>query len=395
MKTLKFFCLILILFGSFIHAPVSAAIKCSDVHHDGVSVDLDRSVKTFFDGSAVDQFSRFRTNIGHFWNMIGTRALSGKALEKALLSIKGVGTGDFHIMNVGDVEQFNGKREIGLVDMDDGGAKVSLLGDVLRGAVGSKLSPFRLKFKEMWKAYVDGLRQSEMDAPRVVRDMRNESAEAFRARQKRYFDKMVNGERFSPESGLQRLEQATGTVVRLYREAEATFRRSLSGTRILDVAYKIKDSGGSKGKPRYWFLVERAGEKMIIEFKYFGESATTVMDSQGDPRSRFDVLERGFRPIDKVVGYYNVVLVGEHTFHMRQRIKGFLDFDPAKNTRRSDIKDGQEYWLYLFNWLGLKHGAQKAGQELLALIQKDEDAAFDVFANLARDYINGQVTPAE
>jgi hypothetical protein len=57
---------------------------------------------------------------------------------------------------------------------------------------------------------------------------------------------------------------------------------------VHDVAYRSKNSGGSRGLPRFWFLVENKALDLVevVEFKALTEPATANWSRQADTHAR-------------------------------------------------------------------------------------------------------------
>ena len=211
-------------------------------------------------GSA-DVYSAFRSNAPHYWSWL-------KNQQKSVLNTYGTVVGDAHILNFGDIQLKNGGRDFGLIDMDDGG-RGSLVGDFVRFAVGNQLSPFRVSMDDLLKSYLYGLNGVKAQKPDVLKNAENKDDGDFAKRQAKYIDKMTSNDKFSDKAGLTDLASAPANIMNLYQSSKNYFFAEMPGYRIFDAGFKVKESGGSQGLVRFWFLIGKQDDdtRYIIEFK--------------------------------------------------------------------------------------------------------------------------------
>jgi len=313
---------------------------------------------------STDVYSAFRSNAPHFWGWLKTQ-------QKSVLYRYGVVAGDAHILNFGDVELASGGREYALIDMDDGG-EGSLVGDFVRFAAGNQLSPFRVSMEDLMKSYRYGLSGVEASKPDVLKKAEAKSNDDFAKRQAKYIDKMTSHDRFSDKAGLGDLASAPANIMSLYQSSKNSFFAEMPGYRIYDVGYKVKESGGSQGLVRFWFLIGKNDDRYIIEFKLETDPAVAEYTNQSSQMERFDQIAAIYRPAQKAHGPYKFVNTGSAIFLMRARISAFLDFDPMKLENPEDLGNGQVMSIYIANKMGLWQRQQGLSESVLDGTGKDD-----------------------
>lgn len=330
-----------------------------------------------------DAFSAVRANAYHNWAYFKNVKPQSEAFRK-VWEFEGEVVGDFHLLNLSDIELKNGKIKIGLVDVDDSG-RGSLLADFTRGVIGNQVSPYQLPLATIWKSYKEGLRGKSIETPKVISKLLEKSQDDFLDHQSKVLEKNVDGDKFSSDAGLSSVTSATGLVAQIYKDNLDLMKLQLKGSKILDVGYKIKVGGGSQGIPRFWFLVSDKGEQRIVEFKVLGEPAVALFEPQANDLERFLAVQQVYRS-EKSLLPFDVVQGTGVNFLVRQVYKGFLKFDPLQDTDKKDIEAGQDYYLYLFNLAGQWH-RQITGTKLLEAIENDESKVFQEFSKITSDYL--------
>lgn len=306
-------------------------------------------------------FMALRSNPRHYWGLArqdAHRFLSAENLRE------GAVTGDPHILNFGD-SRVAGERRFMLVDLDDGGrAPLSL--DFGRLALMSSVGSSRVARADLIEAYVDGLRGDKWHKPDVLREALEIGRGEDRRRNERYLDRIApqaeNGRRQLDRSGDRFVppELVSREVSELFTELRPRLEAALPPGRTLDTAIRIKDSGGSMGQPRFWFLRERraegrwTGEFQVFEFKSMGEPATSAWGPQASVESRMRQMIRHYRH-ELSDENYKLVRIDGRAFWMRERVRDGLDFKDEVGLTRDEIEEKRDMQLYIANWLGRQH----------------------------------------
>lgn len=329
-----------------------------------------------------DLYEALRANAPFYWKWLKQNA--GADFYQA----RGVVTGDAHILNFGDIELAGGGRAYGLIDMDDSGTDVPLLGDYLHYYVGNQLSAYKVSDTDLWQAYVQGLSGHRSHLPDLLKEMLKKTDADFAKAQTKQIDKLTNGDRFSDKAGLSSVGEAPGEIQDMYQKVEAEILRQMAGYQILDGGYKVKEDGGSQGLARFWFLLARGKERHIWEFKQETEPATSLYSPQSaDPVTRFQTVARIYRPYRAPLGPYKFLQAGDGIFLLREHLSSFIKLDPTRDKDSQSLKDGKELAIYLAHQLGLWQSVQPGGAQLLHLIQRDSKAAKKSLDQLGQTYI--------
>lgn len=330
-------------------------------------------------------FSAVRANAPHNWAYF--KKIKPRLVHlKEVFEAEGVGIGDFHILNIGDIELANGTRKIGLIDVDDGG-RTSLFADFARSAISNQVSPYKVPLRDLWNNYLDGLKYEKIKKPKVIEDVLAKSHDDYLAEQKKYLTKMIDGNKFSPAAAVRPITECDAIARDIYVESIGAMSLAMPGAKILDYGFKVKETGGSQGVPRFWFLIEKKGEKTIIEFKTLADPAMSLYEPQASQADRINSLIEFYRPQKSTFGFYKFIDSGKYQFLARERTRGLLSLDPEAASTPSETRDGQDVYLYLAQRAGKWHSQQGQGPKLYDLLTDKEDQKFHEFETLVNDYI--------
>lgn len=330
-------------------------------------------------------FSAVRANAPHNWAYFKSIRPRLKYLKKAF-QIEGIAIGDFHILNIGDIELHDGHRKIGLIDVDDGGV-ASLFADFTRAAISNQVSPYKVPLKTLWKAYLTGLQDQKTEKPELIRETLDRSHDDFIELNKSYTQKLIDGKGFSATAAVRPIEEADPLTMDIYLQSVGAFQQALAGTEILAQGFKVKATGGSQGVPRFWFLVKHNDSKFVVEFKTLAEPAMELYHSQPPQKQRIEALIEAYRPQKTTVGLYRFVDGGKYQFIARQRLKSFIALDPEGTSTQKEIIQGQGIYQYMANRAGTWHVEQGEGATLYAALTENEESAFQEFQAIVNNYI--------
>ncbi len=356
------------------------ALTCSAIFAESSPLNLDGKIDGSWRKYPNDQFMAFRANAPHLWNWLSVNRTS-------LMRPTGIVAGDMSIVNFGDIPMKDGSGKFAVIDVDDSGVNAPLAGDFFRYTVGNQLSPYKVSMKDLYKAYVDGVAGKKMDKPDCIAAIKEASDRRdFKKRQAKLIASLTDGNTFSAKAGVTPLAETSAEVQRFYEKVRPGLEAEIQDFKILDIAFRTKDTGGSQKIPRFWYLLEKDGEKHIWEFKMEAEPATSLYVRQPDPLARFQYVADTYRPRDPLEGPFRFIQADEHVFLLRERLYFYFDLDPMKATTGKDIKNGKEVSLYLANKAGQAHGAQANGDYLLRELK--EPGAYDSFVALVNRYIS-------
>jgi len=330
-------------------------------------------------------FSAVRANAPHNWAYF--RAIKPQLIYlKEVFEVDGIGIGDFHILNVGDIQLANGHRKIGLIDLDDGG-RTSLFADFTRFAISNQVSPYKVPLRDLWKNYISGLKNKKIDIPEMVGLALEKTPEEYLELQESYLRKNIDGVKFSEAAEILPITEADAVTADVFNQSISTILKLLEGAKILDQGFKVKDSGGSQGVPRFWFLIESKGKKTIVEFKTLAEPAMSLYAKQESHEKRIQSLMENYRPKNETLGVYKFVDAGKYQFIVRARERIFIKLDPVGKVSDKEVRNGREISLYLAQKAGQWHADQGQGRVLSEHLTQQEDKKFQEFEKLVNAYI--------
>lgn len=316
-------------------------------------------------------FEEFRASAPRYWRE--ARSLANSYFSKSML-VEGIVTGDPHILNITD-SRISHQRRLTLVDIDDGG-RAPLILDFARFALGNSVSEVSVHFDSLWRAYVEGLKGYAMTPPDFVLSALELSNEHEANLEAKFIKKVSDDDQFDyGKAKLKPLSAATDDIETLWGKVRPTLVKALGGAEILDIGYRTKDSGGSRGMVRFWFLIRdpRTQAKQVIEFKQLQVPATAMYSPQPETSRRIALVNHYYRNAANDPNY-GVVSAGSQYFWMRPRLPHLLDFEDTPETPE-DIQAYQKMMLYLANWLGQKQFQQPESTQLLDAIESAPSTA--------------------
>ena len=318
-----------------------------------------------FDKYPNDPFMAFRSNPKFFWDFAKKNETNPKYSD--LFKLFGIGIGDFHVLNVADIQLKNGSRQIGLVDIDDIGIKIPFALDLDRGISQKNFFPKVITNSESFatmdttskgfKAYLKGL-LGESFSSEFINSILAKTAHDFQSLQEKLIAKSVKDNKLIIEKDIFPLSQAPESIQKMYASSKAHFETTLQSynptLEILDIAYRIKADGGSKGVPRFIYLIKNADSKLeIIEFKKFEDSSAIFLGQQGTPEERFEAAKK-FRPeTSDQLGLFSLVKIDSKSYFIaRSKLPSFIHFDISKDMGSKEVDNLNEYYLYLCSLKG-------------------------------------------
>jgi hypothetical protein len=342
----------------------------------------DASIKTLWRKVGKNPRKMLSSNVNHYWAWMKENA--ELHLDSSLL-IDGVVIGDPHLKNVLDIENNLNKRQLSVVDLDDGG-RAPLLLDAVRLMTILKVSDLRFKYREMYEAYLAGLGGQVADVPDEVARALTTTHKTTEDDRLRYLAKKTQGHRFLYDKlelkSSAQMTRAQKTELRAALKASKEFFK-MQNWEAVDYGVRINDSGSSMGLERYWVLVQKDGQlDQIIEFKKMAKPATEFYQEQLNTSDRTDEIRAVYG--ENLSLQFQLINAGDLSFWMRPRHSNLVDLD-----RDPFDKDSfQHQWgLYLCNWLGQKQRLMEVGRDLLKRIQKNDDIKSKL-EDLSRAYID-------
>lgn len=337
-----------------------------------------------------------RSNVPHYWTWSKEYAqelFSADVVQ--LLEAHGVVMGDVHNKNFGFVWRDGFVSKVRVVDLDDGGMGPFLL-DIANYIHRIRLAAPEVKISQVWKAYVNGALDIHQELPKEVKDLisadTNEiedelvdktlkfvtAKNKFNYKKKKDLTPLTDVKHvFGVEAGseyLQVFEQDSSAL-------EGTLVRD--GYEILDIALRVKASGGSQGLPRFVYLVKKDEDLEVISFKQQGEPSTQLYTEQKPHYARFLDLVKFYWPSVKVTnleeydgvqvataGQFKMIQNGDRAYLRFVKAASFLEYKDEPKTK-AEYALFSRMTFYKANFLGLSHGKQESFAPIREFLKKE------------------------
>jgi len=317
-----------------------------------------------------------RSNTKHYWNWIRARVQDDDSIQK-WLSYEGIIMGDPHLGNFGPSLVLSKKTnspelKYVVIDFDDMGRGPFIL-DLARFVVATEAITSKVKKQDIVDAYVEGLADPDADlsgAPSQIQKALDTDVSDYYSQLEDKVDKDTKGDVFKLKDG--ELEAYDGPV------QKSDVEKILGDVKVLDLAKKIIDRGGSKDSIRLWALVEftEGGRRSIIELKEWQEPGLAQYEDQPSFAS---VLKQGYDVFwpGLATSSYELTTVAGTQFWVREKKLSMVDI-PYSVNKDSEEKFIEDDAVYTARALGQIHGRQAAGQEFLKAIQNSKNGNRDL-----------------
>lgn len=322
-----------------------------------------------------------RSNAAHYWNYVASSKEDSGL--RAYAGFKGVVAGDPHVGNF-SVLPLAGKdgvrvmREVN-IDFDDAGIG-SFAYDFARFVVTVKAIDKDVKILALLEAYIEGLQGREVAAPKIVTEALAMPIAMYDRLEHEYVDRKTKKGSFKLKEG--ELEAYSGSLSR--SEIAALFPNE----KVLDLATRPKERGGSAEAERIWVYTERPdGVQKIYELKGYMPTSMEKYASQA-PALQLAPVVRSVFWAGVQDDNYRLIEAGSKKKLFWLRDKKVALFDIPYNMKNPANKQLlADYSLYVASKLGQAHGSQASGQKLLAEIQKNPDQFREAVKSLNKTYL--------
>lgn len=317
-----------------------------------------------------------RSNAPIFWDY-SRQAKNLKQLAEYTRH-EGLISGDAHIGNysVIPVKTKDGRQALRYlnIDFDDAGRGPFAL-EFANFVAMAKAASKDLKVQEMVHAYILGLRGERLPVPKLISRAEHLPFKDYETLRQAYVDRKHDGKKFKYKAG--EIEAWNGSITA--QDIAPLFK----GAKILDIARRPLERGGSVDSLRLWVLVrEPAGTTRIFELKEYQDTALSYYRRQADAPERVQELQdlywRGVDPSS-----YSLVNVKAMTFWLREKKVEVLTYE--KSSQENEAR------LYVANLIGQTQGRQNEGPAYLAKILEDRNG----FKEAVKDFVHGYLDLAK
>lgn len=314
-----------------------------------------------------------RSNAPVFWDY--SREVSNlKGLEKYIQE-EGLISGDAHVGNysVIPVKTADGRLVLRFlnIDFDDAG-RGSFALEFANFVAMAKADSRELKVQKMLEAYVAGLRGESLAKPKSIAKSEQMPLGEFEVLRAKYVDKKRDGQKFKLKAG--EIEAWSG------RPNLTDIAPLFTDSKVLDVARRPLDRGGSLESLRLWVLTqEKDSSYRIFELKEYQESALSFYTPQAGMLERTQALKEMYWPgIDGQA--YTLVSVQGRNFWLREKKVEILTY--------KDVAAENEARLYVVNLMGQLQGSQAMGRQYLEKIEKDPVQFKEAVKTFVNEYLH-------
>ncbi len=310
-----------------------------------------------------------RSNAGHYWSYVKKDTLAPFSKYEGLVA------GDPHLGNfsVIPVETIKGQRELRFlnIDFDDAGVG-SLALDFARLVITVKAANDDVKIPDLVNAYVDGLNGHEHEAPMRIRELTSMPMSKYDKNDDKYVDHKTTAGKFKMIPGEIEAYDAKYSV--------SAISRLFPHLKVLDLATRPQERGGSLGSLRVWVLLEDSNAKQsIYEIKGYTPTSMAKYKPQEAEQSLIKKVQAIFWPGLSSSTYDLQTLAGDLVWVRPKKV-------PLLEFKKSDTVFVEELAAYDANLLGLIHGAQS--KAFVNAVNADTNAFKDSIKALKQDYIS-------
>ena len=319
-----------------------------------------------------------RSNTPQYWNYMKQRA-DLSSLQR-YLPHEGVIAGDPHLGNfsVLPLRRVGGSRQMRFVDIDfDDAGRGPFVLDFVRYLIASKSISRKIKKRALEESYLAGLTGKRLEPPKKVRALLAMPVSKYDGKAAQYAKKNSSKEGFifKGEIAPYKAKIARSTIESLFPDAK-----------VIDLAIRREERGGSVGQLRIWVLVENRKSRRIMELKEYGEPAIAKYRAQPSVHEWLDEVRQTFWPGLDGSAYDLVDVAGSGLFWVREKHVSLIDV-PYSSRKSSDVGFVDALAAYDANVLGLAHGRQAAAARYRALIENDVEAFHDAIKPIVKTYL--------
>lgn len=320
------------------------------------------------------------------------------------LFAKGFVVGDPHNGNFSDAV-INGDLRVVLVDFDDSGWGEWLF-DIFKHLMISTIAMGKVPGEnpgdeiQLINSYLRGLHGKEQEPPAFVKKALKTSGGDIEESRKNSVHKLIEGERLIRSGKKNLINQGDldighQTVVGQDLDQLRGYMENHFG-KVVDVAYRVKDHGGSQGQLRFWFLVKEKsqGKKKKSRLRIFEVKALELPAANGEGVQGLTAFDRYLRLVQLFWGVEEFpenfrVLEGPSgtEYWMRERSEAELDMgdEPQGRSEKEDYWAFSEYLAYL---MGEAHGRQEGSRAYAEVLKRHMPLVLTFMDRAANNYIN-------
>lgn len=321
-----------------------------------------------------------RSNTPQYWTYMKHQA--DLSSLKHYLAFEGMLAGDPHMGNftVLPLKRVGGSRQMRFVnvDFDDAGRGPFVL-DIVRYLVATKSISGQIKKRPLEKSYLAGIAGKNLDPPKEVQALLAMPVSKYDDMVAQYAEKKSSKHGFVFKTG--KIEEYNAKIAR------STIERLFTAEKVIDLAVRPEERGGSVDQLRIWVLAEdKNSRRRIVELKQYARPATANYRTQPPVPEWLNEIRRTFWPGLDGSAYDLIDLSSAGLFWIREKHVTLIDL-PYSSEKSSDIAFLDALAIYDANVLGLAHGRQAQAAPYRAMVEKDAEAFHDATEPVAKAYL--------
>jgi hypothetical protein len=237
-----------------------------------------------------------------------------------------------------------------------------------------------VKKHSLQEVYLMGLAGKEMKPPKKVRDLLDISVSDYDDMAAHYTGKKSTEHGFILKEG--EIAPYNGKIAR------STIEKLFAPEKVMDVAIRPRQRGGSLEELRIWILVEaKKTPRRIMELKQYARPATTKYQAQPPVEQWLKEIRQVFWPGLEGSAYDLINIADGGLFWVREKAVALIDV-PYSNEQESKIEYLDDLTIYDANQLGLAHGRQAQAAAYRIVIEKDSETFHDATSSMEKAYID-------
>lgn len=321
-----------------------------------------------------------RSNTPQYWAYMKEQADLG-SLQR-YLPFEGMLAGDPHLGNFSalPLRQVGGPRQMRFVDVDfDDAGRGPFVLDFVRYLIATKSTMgAKIRKRPLEQSYRAGLAGQESEPPKEIEALLAMPVSDYDDMAADYARKKSSKRGFDFKKG--EIEPYDARIDR------AAIERLFTPGKVIDLAIRPRERGGSVDQLRIWVLVGDQESRRIMELKQYKEPATAGYQPQPPVRDWLNEVRQIFWPGLDGSAYDLVELPGAGLFWLREKHVSLIDV-PYSSKKKSDVAFLESLAMFDANVLGLAHGRQAQVAPYRAMIEEDPEAFHDATESVAKAYL--------
>src|SRR5260370_7703524 len=169
--------------------------------------------------------------------------------------------------------------------------------------------------------------------------------------------------------------------------ARSTIERLCTAAKVIDLAIRPEERGGSADQLRIWVLVEHQKSRRIVELKQYSKPAIANYQAQPPVHEWLNEIRRTFWPGLDGSAYDLIDLPGAGLFWIREKHVSLIDL-PYSSKKSSEIAFLDNIASYAANVLGLAHGRQAEATHHPPVVEKHPNPSPNAPAPAPNPYLH-------